>query len=116
MVVAPAPPARAILRKAEVMDEVERTRVAREQALELGLVGLERRRRLVEAADQAGALERLDLGSVVERGREDLAARLDQLRERAIERVAGAREQAHVRLRERERQLVRSAPHPHAGR
>jgi hypothetical protein len=75
--VAPAPPARAILGKPERVDHVQGPDGWRQQSLELLFVRLEGRNAVIEPAFRAGPHNRFDLGSVVIGRSEDLVARTD---------------------------------------
>src|SRR5204863_9661501 len=72
--VAPAAPARSVLREAEVMDQVQGTRLRPDERVEFALVRLERVAAVVEPAGDTGADERLDLGPVVIRRHQHLVA------------------------------------------
>jgi hypothetical protein len=76
-----------------VVDQVKRADLRPEQGVELGLVGHERLRRLVEAQAGSGAPQHLDLRPVVIRRGEDLVAGPQaNVRERPPEAVASPAE------------------------
>jgi hypothetical protein len=107
VLVAPATPARCFLRKAEIVDQEERSRTGTDERLQFRLGRLEVVSSGVEPARQARVSERLDFRSVVVGRDENLVGRLEADRTDAMpECVPTEGEEPTTILLERERKVA----------